>query len=152
MRRTSASLPGRSSTLATISPEADPDGGRVDVTLDAGGLAQGLGDRPPDVGLAVGHAAALQHDGVVGDAGVGGHLVGQSALADAGVADQQQELGPAVGDGGVDGRGQVGQLEAAADQRAVVPPAAVARRQRGAGGDPGVDGLAPALQLERCRR
>ncbi len=130
--------------------EPHPDGGGVDLALDARGLAQRLGHGPPHVGLAVGHAAALQHDGVVGDAGVGGQLVGQAALADTGVADQQQELGPAVGDGGVDGRGQVGQLVPAPDQGAVVPAATVARRQGGTGGDPGVHGLAPALQLQRA--
>ena len=35
------------------------------VGRDRAGLAQRLGDRPPHVGLAVGHAAALEHEGAV---------------------------------------------------------------------------------------
>ena len=48
--------------------------------VDAAGLAQRLGDRPPHVGLAVGHAPALEHDGArASHAAQLGDLLGQPA-------------------------------------------------------------------------
>src|SRR3546814_12607033 len=75
--------------------------GRLAVTgPDAAPVAESVGDRPPDVRLAVGHAAALEQQRIVVALGDRSELLGQARLADAGLAQHQQEAGPAANERG----------------------------------------------------
>ena len=62
------------------------------VELDAARVPDGLGDRPPDVGLAVGHAPALQHGRAPLLVRHRRELDRQPALAHSRFAEQQHEL------------------------------------------------------------
>ena len=100
---------------------------------DAGAVAQGVGHRPPDVGLAVGHAAALEDERVVVLLGVAGQLLGQPRLADAGLAEQEQQRRPGVADGVLHAVAQQAELRLAADEPrpvALGPVARAGRRRR----------------------
>ena len=60
-------------------------------------LPQRLGHRPPHVGLAVGHAATLEHAcASCSHAAIVGQLLGQAALADAGLAHHSTSCGAAA--------------------------------------------------------
>src|SRR3546814_19885838 len=74
--------------------------GRLAVTgPDAAPVAEGVGDRPPDVRLAVGHAAALEEQRIVVALGDWSELLGQARLAEARPPHHQTTAGPALGDG-----------------------------------------------------
>ena len=121
---------------------------RLDV---AGGLDR-AGDRPPHVGLAVGHAAAGQDDGAVTLPSVLGDLLGQARLAHPGVPEHEQQSGPAAVDRHVERVRQDGHLVVATDQRSAAAVRPVTRRQIDTLGHPRRHGCPPALGGDGAQR
>ncbi len=109
----------------------------------AGGLYR-AGYRPPHVRLAVRDAAAGQNEGVVTDTGDLGHVLGQTRLAQPGVAEHEQERSPTAVDRQVEGVGQQRDLVVATDQRGPAAVGPVTGRQASTLRHPCRDGrLAP---------
>ena len=125
-------------------PQLDRDGAGLDVEHGA----ERTGDRPPPVGLAVGHAGADEDGALLLLHVAVEHLLDQPGLADAALAlDDGQDGAPlALGDPHrVD---EEGQLELAADERHRHAPAAPARQGERLERQPGRHLLVPAPHLE----
>ena len=122
---------------------------RAVVGAETARAADGFGDGPPHVG-AVRDALAAEHLGVVGLARVGRDLTGEAALADPGVAREDDEVRAATQDGAVGDAAQEAHLGVAADERGPGVTAALARRGHGLDGPPRVDGLLPTLHGDRA--
>ncbi len=120
--------------------------------LDVAGGTHRLGQWPPHVGLAVRHATAVEDKGVVAAAGDLGDLVHQPRLADARVADEEQQRRPTAGDGQVERVGEERDLVVAADQRGAGAVGSVAGRQSGTFGHPGRHRGLPALGRDLAHR
>ena len=125
--------------------EAGPD-------VDAERAPEGIGHRPPHVGLAVGKAPTLGSDGPEPLDRPTRRLVGQPALAHADVRDQQHEQGPVVGERGLHGVLEDRELLVATDQGDVVAPLAGPRGDDRRPGLPGLDGLDPAPDRQVAAR
>ena len=129
-RSTSASgaASPRAVRTATVGQLEGPVG-RV-ARADPAAVAQRIGDRPPDVGLAVGHAAALEDEGVVlARRAVAASSSARRDLPTPGLAQHEQQAGPAVAHGVVHAVAEQAQLGLAADQRGAVALGAVARAE-----------------------
>ena len=124
------------------------DVGRI-VGMDAGAVAQRLADRPPHVRLAVGHATALEHGGLVVGLGQRRGLLGEPALADARLADQQHELRPAVLHRHVDAPPDEAELGTAADEGRPQPAGPMSGRCDRLERDPRLDRFLPTAGLHR---
>ena len=112
----------RETTARTLSVAAS----LIVAGLEVAAGAHRLGQRPPDVGLAVGDAAALQHEAVVAPARHLRDLLDDPRLADAGVADEQEQRGAALADREVERVGEERNLVVTADERRPVTVGAVA--------------------------
>jgi hypothetical protein len=112
--------------------------------LDAAGGLDRARDRPPHVRLAVGHAAPGQDQGAVALPRLVRDVLGQAGLAEAGVAEREQQRGPAPVERHVQRVGQERDLVVAPDQGSAAAVRPVARREPGDLGHPGLHrGLPP---------
>ena len=101
----------------------------------AGGLDR-AGDRPPDVRLAVRDAPPRQHGGAMTLPALLGDVLDQARLAQPGVAEHEQQRGPAPVDRHVQRVGQQRDLVVAADQRGAAAVRPVSGREAGVLGHP----------------
>ncbi|MEZ5143064.1 MAG: hypothetical protein R2726_11175 [Acidimicrobiales bacterium] len=113
-----------------LSPRASIGVGEGGVGVHAGGLADGLGDGPPHVGLAVGDAAALEDEGVVALPRRRRGFLGEPRLADTRLAHEQQQMGAVAGHRSLRRPGQQAQLHLPTDERRLDPTPAVAGREQ----------------------
>ena len=116
--------------------------------VDVGGDADRVGHRPERDAVAVRQAAARHDAGRRLDRGE--ELRGQPRLADSRLAEQRHQPRPAVGDGAVELREQLGVLLVAADHRRQPPGAGAHAGVLQHGDQPvGADALRLALELQR---
>ncbi len=115
---------------------------------DAGPVAQSVCHRPPDVGLAIGHAATLEDEGVVVGLGVDGQLLGQAGLADASLPQQEQQSSPGVEDGVLDAVAEQPELRFPADEPGPVALRSIAGWSHCGIGPPGGHQLLAALGID----
>ena len=115
-------------------------------------IADRLRDGRPHVGVPVGRALPAEHQRAAHLLGVLRELEHEPALADAGVAEQEHELGPPPPAGDRERVAQHTHLGVAPDERAASAAAPASRWCGRVHRDPRVDGLVPASHRERTER